>query len=281
MRIIQDIKEISELAKVARSKSQSIALVPTMGFLHQGHLSLVREAKKLSQLVVVSIFLNPTQFNDPSDLEKYPKDLEGDLQLLRSENVDVVFCPKANEIYSSNAETWVTLDSLSQIHEGEFRPGHFRGVTTVVNILFNLVAPDVALFGEKDFQQLGLIRKMVADLHMPLKIVSCVTVRESDGLALSSRNTRLSPAARSLAPRIFSGLSSAVRLFAAGERSAIKLEAEVESQIANSDLIKIEYIRVIDSQSFTRKVEARVGDRIILAAWFDGVRLIDNIALEN
>ena len=279
MRIVEDIKTIRQLATDARKSGQSIALVPTMGFLHKGHLSLVREARKKSQFVIVSIFLNPTQFNDPADLEKYPRDLEGDLSLLRSENVDAVFCPLAKDIYLPDAETWVSLDALSKIHEGEFRPGHFKGVTTVVNILFNIVAPDIALFGEKDFQQLALIRKMVADLHMPIEVINCATIRESDGLALSSRNARLSPLARTLAPSLYKGLLAASELFAHGETSVLKIESKVEEQIAKSDLVKIEYIRVIDSATFVQRSTALPGDRIVLAVWIDGVRLIDNIAL--
>jgi pantoate--beta-alanine ligase len=177
--IIEDIEEIRKVANTARQLGKSVALVPTMGFLHQGHLNLVKEASKHADLVIVSIFLNPTQFNLRSDFDRYPRNLERDLELLRSERVDSVFCPKDGEIYPDGADTWVSVDSLSNIHEGEFRPGHFRGVTTVVNILFNVVSPDVAVFGEKDFQQLGLIRKMVKDLHLPIKLIGLETVREA------------------------------------------------------------------------------------------------------
>jgi pantoate--beta-alanine ligase len=243
-----------------------------MGFLHQGHLSLVRAARQRAQIVIVSIFLNPTQFNNPADFEKYPRNLEQDLKLLRSENVDAAFCPQVSDVYAPNAETWVSVDKLSQIHEGEFRPGHFRGVTTVVNILFNIIGPELALFGEKDFQQLGLIKKMAVDLHLPIEIVGCPTVRESDGLALSSRNARLSEKARSIAPSLYRGLNAATQLFAQGERAAVKLESVIKGQIVKSDLVKIEYVRVIDPVTFEQRSLAMVGDRIVL-------RLIDNVVL--
>lgn len=280
MQLLENNKEIYQFAKEARANGSTIALVPTMGFLHQGHLSLVRAARQRAEVVVVSIFLNPTQFNNPADYEKYPRNLDQDLDLLRSEQVDVAFCPQVSEIYSPESETWVSVDKLSQIHEGEFRPGHFRGVTTVVNILFNIISPDVALFGEKDYQQLSLIKKMVSDLHMPIEIVGCPTIRENDGLALSSRNARLSKTAREISPSIYKGLVSARILFAKGEREAARLESEVSTQIYKSDLVQIEYVRVIDPTSFERRQEASAGDRIVLAVWIDGVRLIDNTVLD-
>lgn len=279
MRIVENITEIRTEIKNARRTNKTIALVPTMGFLHQGHLSIVREARLRADLVVVSIFLNPTQFNSPSDFEKYPRDLEQDLALLRSEEVDIVFCPPVSEIYAPDAETWVSLDGLAKIHEGEFRPGHFRGVSTVVNILFNIVSPDLALFGEKDFQQLGLIKKMVTDLHMPIEVLGCPTIREADGLAMSSRNVRLSPKARELAPGIFQGLSHGREVFLRGETSAQLIEKEIAGKLPVSDLLKTEYIRVINSNTFERCSVAAAGNRIVLAVWIDGIRLIDNIAL--
>lgn len=281
MDIIEQSQKMRELILRARERKATVALVPTMGFLHKGHLSLVQEAHKRADLVIVSIFLNPTQFNDPSDYEKYPRDLAQDLALLKEDGVDTVFCPPVSEIYRPDAETWTSVDKLSGIHEGEFRPGHFRGVTTVVNILFNIVQPQVALFGEKDFQQLALIRKMVHDLHLPLEIVGCPTIRESDGLAMSSRNARLSERGRQRSTDIYRGLSAAQNSFKKGERSASKLVHEVQQALRDCDFVQVEYARLIDSQTFQERREAREGDRIIVAAFVDSVRLIDNIALEG
>lgn len=279
MRIIEDSQTLRQLRSEHGKGNRRVALVPTMGFLHQGHLSLVREARRYADSVLVSIFLNPTQFDRPSDFEKYPRNLKNDFELLRSEDVDAVFCPEVQDIYAPDAETWVSVDRLSQLHEGEFRPGHFRGVTTVVNILFNIVQPNTALFGEKDFQQLALIKKMVSDLHLDIQVIGCPTVREPSGLALSSRNARLTATGRACAPLLSRGLMLAQSLFLQGESSALKLLSVVESALSESDAICPEYIRLVNPETFEEHSIALPGDRIILAAWIDGVRLIDNVAL--
>lgn len=216
--------KLRQTLKAFRGAGESIAFVPTMGFLHEGHLSLVRTARRYASRVVVSIFVNPAQLNDPADFEKYPIDLVRDEQLLVSEGVDVLFIPTTETIYGSKKlsadseyQSWVSVDRLTQPLEGAHRPGHFRGVTTVVSVLFNLVQPDVAVFGEKDFRQLRVIEQMVLDLKFPIKIVRGELVREPDGLAMSSRNVRLSPAARSAALSISRGLMRAQQLFKEGE----------------------------------------------------------------
>ena len=268
-----------------RRQGATIGFVPTMGYLHEGHLSLVRLADKHCTHVFVSIFVNPAQFNDSQDYEKYPIDLARDSKLLAQENVHALFVPGRDTVYGqSNSrdgafQSWVDVTQLSREHEGACRPGHFRGVSTVVAILFNLLQPDFAVFGEKDFQQLRLIEQMVSDLKFNLSILRAPLVREDDGLAMSSRNVRLSPEARKAALLLSQGLLAAKEEFSKGDRDSARLCRVVHEYLSTSSLIKPEYIKAVDEDRLSELSTIVRPARIILAADVDGVRLIDNIAL--
>jgi pantoate--beta-alanine ligase len=256
-----------------------VGFVPTMGYLHEGHISLVELAKRHSDRYVVSIFVNPTQFNDPRDLEKYPRDLPRDLDMLRKAGTHGVFFPTPESMYAPGHESWVELSDLPLDHEGAHRPGHFRGVTTVVSMLFNLVQPDIAVFGEKDFQQLRIIERMVDDLKFPVDIIRGPLVRESDGLAMSSRNVRLQGEARTRALHISKGLFAAQSAFAQGERVAAALREIVLKALTGVPELTVEYVEVVEETKLTRVEQASPTSRVIVAAMVSGVRLIDNISL--
>ncbi|HEX7500117.1 MAG TPA: pantoate--beta-alanine ligase [Polyangia bacterium] len=269
---------MSAWSEAARARGERIAFVPTMGALHAGHVSLLAAARKQGDRVVLSIFVNPTQFGPQEDLARYPRDLEGDLSQAASVGTDVAFVPSVADMYPPGAQTFIDVREVAQGLCGERRPGHFTGVATVVAKLFGIVRPNVALLGEKDFQQLAVIRRMVADLNMPVEIVGRPTLRESDGLAMSSRNAYLSPAERGRAVAIFRGVSAARERFAAGERGAIAL---VESALsAMKDRVdRIDYVEIRDAESL-RPVERLEKPAVILAAAFVGAtRLIDNMRL--
>lgn len=257
----------------------SVGFVPTMGYLHEGHISLVELAKRRSDRVVVSIFVNPTQFNDPRDLEKYPRDLPRDVEMLRKAGTHGVFFPTPESMYAPGHESWVELSDLPLDHEGAHRPGHFRGVTTVVSMLFNLVQPDIAIFGEKDFQQLRIIERMVDDLKFPIEIVRGPLIREADGLAMSSRNVRLQGEARTRALLISKGLFAARAAFAHGEQSAAALREIVMKTLTGVPEVAVEYVEVVEETKLSRVETATASSRIIVAVMVSGVRLIDNIAL--
>jgi pantoate--beta-alanine ligase len=269
---------MSAWSEAARVRGERIAFVPTMGALHAGHVSLLAAARKQGDRVVFSIFVNPTQFGPQEDLARYPRDLDGDLAKAASVGTDVAFAPGVADMYPPGAQTFIDVREVAQGLCGERRPGHFTGVATVVAKLFGIVRPHVALFGEKDFQQLAVIRRMVADLNMPVEIVGRPTLREEDGLAMSSRNAYLSPAERGRAVAIFRGVSAARERFAAGERGAIAL---VESALsAMKDRVdRIDYVEIRDAESL-RPVERLEKPAVILAAAFVGAtRLIDNMRL--
>lgn len=268
----------AEISKL-RQQGARIGFVPTMGYLHQGHLSLVELAKRQSDKVIASIFVNPTQFNDASDLEKYPRDIPRDLSLLDSAGAHAVFLPTAPLMYSPAHESWVELTRLTNDWEGAHRPGHFRGVTTVVSMLFNIIQPDVAVFGEKDFQQLRIIERMVEDLKFPLHIMRGPLIREPDGLAMSSRNVRLSPDARSRALHISKGLFAAQAAFRSGEHDSMMLRSIVLKFLTGLTGVSVEYVEVVDEESLLRIECAAPKARIIVAVVVEGVRLIDNIGL--
>lgn len=264
----------------ARRGGAPIGLVPTMGALHQGHLSLIRAARAQNEVVVVSIFVNPTQFNAGEDLEKYPRDLENDLALAWSAGADMVFAPSVAEMYSEGFATWVDVDGLAEGLCGASRPGHFRGVCTVVTKLFNICGPDRAYFGEKDAQQLAVIKKMTRELDMPLEIVACPTVREPDGLAMSSRNVRLSPEDRAQAPLLYRALDAARTAVENGERDAARLKAGICARLADADLAKIDYVEIVNADDLS-PVETITGRCLIaLAVFFGPVRLIDNVTVQ-
>lgn len=241
MQIIEARTALQTWSDGERAAGRRIALVPTMGALHAGHLSLVREARLRADRVVVSIFVNPTQFNDPKDFAGYPRVMEADLAACRAAGVDVVWTPSVAELYPEGAGTWVDVDGLTQPLCGSNRPGHFRGVTTVVTKLFLAARPHVAVFGEKDFQQLAAVRRMTADLGFGIEIVSGPTVRESDGLALSSRNVRLGPRARSQALAIVASLDLAEAMVARGERSHAAILEAVRKELARATLARVDY----------------------------------------
>ncbi|RME76249.1 MAG: pantoate--beta-alanine ligase [Chloroflexi bacterium] len=254
-------------------------LVPTMGYLHEGHLSLVRRARQENDRVGVSIFVNPTQFNDPKDLEKYPRDPARDLSLLEKEGVDLVWTPTEEIAYPPGYQTYVQVEEVTKVLEGAARPGHFRGVTTVVAKLFNVFQPHRAYFGQKDAQQAVVIKQMVRDLNFNLEIVVCPIVREPDGLAMSSRNTLLSPEARQQATCLYRALSAAKAAFEAGERSADRLRALMEQVIAEASLARVDYVSVAHPE--TLQELDRVDDHALLsmAVFVDGIRLIDNMVV--
>jgi pantoate--beta-alanine ligase len=272
------LRTVSEL-KAWRAGARRVALVPTMGSLHEGHLELLREGRRRASggSLVLSIFVNPTQFNDPRDLANYPRDEAGDLEKAAGVGVDVAFCPTdPRELYPPSASTWIEVEGLDRHLCGATRPGHFRGVCTIVGKLLGLVRPDWAIFGEKDFQQLAIVRRMHRDLLLDGEIVGCPTVREPDGLAMSSRNTRLSSEGRVQALAIPRFLAEVRRRFAAGERSTGALLAEAESLLAPG---RVDYVSLVDAEDL-QPIEAVERPALAaLAVFFDGVRLIDNTVL--
>jgi len=261
---------------------KSIALVPTMGFLHEGHLELMRKAREKADLVVVSIFVNPIQFGPNEDLDRYPRDLEGDLKKCQSVGVDIVFTPTPKELYPDHFQTAVAVSDITKALCGASRPNHFQGVTTVVSKLFNLTLPAFAFFGEKDFQQLAVIRRMVIDLNFPLEIIGVPIVRESDGLAMSSRNAYLPARERAEAPAIYQALSTARELYHQGMDDAEELCRAVSEQLNKSieSDFKIEYIEICDSYNLTR-IENKISTKatILIAVHLGKTRLIDNLQL--
>jgi pantoate--beta-alanine ligase len=259
-----------------RSAGRSVALVPTMGALHQGHMALIAEARRLADSVVVSIFVNPLQFNRTDDFDKYPRPIDADLAMCADAAVDAVYAPTAATMYPPGFQTHVEPGSLAGPLEGAGRPGHFRGVTTVVSKLFGAVQPDVAAFGQKDAQQLAVIRRMVADLDMGIQIVAVPTVREPDGLAMSSRNRRLSPEARRAATCIVHGLRAAEAAWHHGQRDSSSLQAIALGPIEAEPLARIEYVDVVDPDTLAARAADDRSALIVTAVWFDDVRLIDN-----
>lgn len=261
---------------------RSIGFVPTMGALHNGHLSLIHKAKKKNEIVIVSIFVNPTQFDKKEDLLTYPKTLENDKILLESADCDVLFYPSVKEIYNENvvSETF-DFDGLELQMEGKFREGHFNGVGTIVKTLFKIIEPDTAYFGQKDFQQLQIIKKMVTKHHLDVKIKGCAIFREEDGLAMSSRNTRLSQEQRQAAPFIYKTLKRARIKF--GKESASKVTEWVENQFKNHPLLQLEYFTIADEKSLETIQNKEYGKkyRAFIAVFAEDIRLIDNIRLDN
>jgi pantoate--beta-alanine ligase len=276
--VIYKEEKLKELVGGYRMFGEKIAFVPTMGYLHAGHLSLVKLAKEKGTKTVVSIFVNPTQFNDPNDFDQYPVDLERDLKMLEEAGVDVVFTPQKETIYGYDFESWVDLEKITKSLEGAKRPGHFKGVTTVVTILFHMVQPHFAVFGEKDFQQLRTIETLVRDLHMDVAIVRGPTVRESDGLAMSSRNARLSPEARELAPKLQQALKAMKDAFRKGEMETAKL-TKIGMTALEHEKINLEYLEIVDEVDLKAAWVAAPANRVLVAATIDGIRLIDNVSI--
>lgn len=275
------IKEIQELRQwVGPTSGQDLGLVPTMGYLHQGHLSLVERACAENRRVAASIFVNPTQFNDPADLERYPRNEERDLDLLEKAGVDAVFLPQPEVIYPPGFSAQVKLGGITETLEGKSRPGHFDGVTTVVAKLFNLFTPAKAYFGQKDAQQLLVIQKMVRDLNFPVRVVACPTQREADGLALSSRNVRLSEAQRAQAPVLYQALSGAAQAVREGQTRASALIAQMKAVIEAQPEARVDYIAVNEPNNLEPLQEINQTALVSLAVYFGSVRLIDNLMVE-
>lgn len=269
--------------RLARAQlRQPVGFVPTMGYLHDGHLSLARRARAECASVVASIFVNPTQFGPNEDLSKYPRNLARDLELLKAVGVDLVWTPDPETMYPSGFQTWVSVDELTLPLEGSMRPGHFRGVTTVVAKLFNAVQPQKAYFGQKDAQQAAVIRRMALDLNFPIEIITCPIVREADGLAMSSRNVYLSPAERQAAVVLWRALTLAQAAFAAGERQAEALRQRVCQEIAAESLAQLQYVSCAQADSLA-EIENFIDGRALLslAVYFGRTRLIDNVILEG
>jgi pantoate--beta-alanine ligase len=282
MEVVRTKAEAREAARAARARGARIGFVPTMGYLHDGHLALVRTARSETDFVVVSIFVNPLQFGPSEDFERYPRDEERDLALLESQGVDLVFIPSTEEMYPEPMLTTVHVAGLTEGLCGATRPGHFDGVATVVSKLFNIVQPDRAYFGEKDYQQLKVIEKMVRDLDVPVVIVPVPTVREATGLAMSSRNEYLNPEERSVAAHLFNALVQAAELYGDGVRDATALTDSVRSYLYEfAETIAVEYVEVRDAETL-EEVEYISSPAILaIAARVGPARLIDHVVLEN
>jgi len=279
MFVFAKIKSIQQKIKSLK-KGTSIGFVPTMGALHKGHLSLIEQAKKENDIVVVSIFVNPTQFDKQEDLVNYPKTIDNDLSLLKSVYCDMVFTPSAENIYNNNIISQLfNFDGLEHQMEGKFRDGHFDGVGTIVKRLFEIVTPHKAYFGEKDFQQLRIIRKMVEKHQIPVKVVGCEIYRENDGLAMSSRNSRLTKEHRETAPFIFKTLKKAKEQF--GTKNALEVINWVENEFKNQPLLELEYFEIADEETLLpiKNKDQKQKYRAFIAVFADKIRLIDNISL--
>ena len=282
MEIVNRRQRMFSISRRQRREEKTVGFVPTMGALHEGHLALVKEARQRCDIVIVSIFVNPKQFNDRSDLEKYPRDLTADAALLADYDVDYVFAPDASEVYPEGFSTYVNVDSLTETLEGVSRPGHFRGVATVVAILFNTVRPDLAFFGQKDAQQIAVIKRLTADLGFETEIVVVPTVREDSGLAMSSRNSQLTDEEREKAVVIIQALREAKLAFKKGERNALDLTEIVKDRLASEPLAKLDYVAVVNRDSL-QPIE-KIGDEetlILVAVHLGNVRLIDNVILNR
>ncbi len=282
MRVVKSIQEMREVREELPRNGARICLVPTMGALHQGHLSLVDMAKRTSDLVVMSIYVNPTQFGRGEDFGKYPRTLESDARLASERGVDFIFAPADTEMYPEEHLAFVEVEKVSSILEGEFRPTHFKGVTTVVAKLFNIVEPHVAVFGQKDAQQAFIIKKMVRDLNFDVEIIVAPIVREKDGLAMSSRNVYLSPEEREKAAVLYSSLKYAESSLASGKKNLRDIRAEMTEMIAGGSGGKIDYVSFVNPASFEKVEDAGSLDEVLalLAVRFGQTRLIDNMMLK-
>jgi pantoate--beta-alanine ligase len=279
-RIIKSAAAMSEFSASLRKKGKTIGFVPTMGALHEGHLSLIKEAKKRNDAVIVSIFVNPTQFGPKEDLKKYPRVLRKDMKLLSKFDVDAVFHPSVREIYPDGFSTYIEVEGLSDKLCGASRPGHFRGVATVVAKLFNIVKPDSAYFGEKDFQQLAIIKKMVRDLNLGMKIIPMPIIREMDGLAMSSRNSYLTREEREKAPAINKALEFAKMLALEGVKNARTIKAAISKLINTEKGIRIDYVSICDPETLDEKKTVKGKTLIAIGAYIGKTRLIDNIVIK-
>jgi pantoate--beta-alanine ligase len=274
--IVRTVADLRALARGWKAKGETVGVVPTMGALHDGHLSLARRARTECDRVITTIFVNPKQFNNPEDLKKYPRSEEADAALLATVPVDAIFAPPVEEVYPEGFITNVTMQGVAQPLEGYMRPGHFDGVATVVTKLFGMTLADRGYFGQKDWQQLQVVLRLVRDLNIPVEVVGCETIREADGLAMSSRNVRLTPAGRQKAPVLYEAITSAANDIRAGhaDRMAIREAAEA---MREAGFERVEYIELRDAETLMPSDDPRRPRRMLAAAWLDGVRLIDNI----
>lgn len=280
MELINDPSSMRDWSRSQRNRGLTVGFVPTMGALHEGHLSLIRTSRADNAATVVSIFVNPTQFNDARDFAAYPRTLEADIELCRNDGVDALYCPTVEAMYPEGATTSVDPGPIAGLLEGAHRPGHFAAVATVVTKLLNAVEPDVAYFGAKDFQQVAVVRRIVADLDIAARVVSHPTVRDPDGVALSSRNVRLSQAHRRAAPVLFRALSLGASSFRQGETSPAKVRHAIEEHLAGEPLCRPEYVALVDPATFD-EWSGRGPVVALVAAWFGDVRLIDNLVLSD
>lgn len=279
MFVTHSIEEAKRICWEARQQGRKVSLVPTMGYLHAGHLSLVERAKKVGGLTVVTIFVNPTQFAPGEDLAKYPRDLGRDQGLLDSLGVDLLFCPVERDLYPAGYETYVLVKGMSGKLCGAHRPNHFEGVATILTKLFHILQPDIAVFGEKDYQQLMLVKKMVRDLNFDTEIVGVPTVREADGLALSSRNVYLSAEERRAALVLSRCLRLAEEMVSLGERTALAVREAVKKQIGEEPLARLEYVSICDPETLEEVAEIQTRALLAMAVWIGRTRLIDNSLL--
>jgi len=280
MKICKTIAEMRAASRAARREGKRLGFVPTMGALHEGHLSLMRAAKSKCNAVAASIFVNPLQFAPTEDLAKYPRSFERDVALLEKESVDLLFAPTPEEMYPAGAVTYVTVEGLSEKLCGKSRPGHFRGVTTVVAKLLHIVEPDAAFFGQKDAAQATIIRRMVQDLNLPVEIVVCPIVREPDGLAMSSRNAYLSPQERQSALALNRSLTEVKHRFDQGERHAANLMEAGKQVLAQEPTVRLDYFEIVDPATLDPMPELTRAALVAVAAFVGGTRLIDNILLK-
>ena len=281
MRICDTIEDMRAACRAAKREGRRLGFVPTMGALHEGHLSLVRAARVSCDAVAASIFVNPLQFGPKEDLAKYPRSFDRDCELLEREGVEFLFAPSAEEMYPSAGITWVEVDGLSDKLDGGSRPGHFRGVTTVVAKLFHVVEPDAAFFGQKDAAQVAIIRRMVWDLNFPVEIAVCPIVREPDGLAMSSRNAYLDPEQRKQALVLHRSLLRVKKLWDEGERDAARLLAAGREEVAKEKSVRLDYFEIVDADSLDSVEDMGNGGLVAVAAFLGTTRLIDNVVLPN
>ena len=279
MKVFNTIEEMRAACRAARSGGRRLGFVPTMGALHEGHSSLVLAGRHRCDAVAASIFVNPAQFGPNEDLAKYPRTFERDRELLEKEGVELLFAPSVDEMYPAGAVTWVTVEGLSDKLDGRSRPGHFRGVTTVVAKLFHIVEPDAAFFGQKDAAQVAIVRRMVRDLSIPVEIVACPIVRERDGLAMSSRNAYLDPQQRKDALVLHRSLRCVKKRWDDGERDAARLIATGREEIAHEKSVRLDYFEIVDRDCLDPVVIAQSGALVAVAGFVGATRLIDNLLL--
>ena len=274
--IIRTVAELRPLVRGWKAAGELVGVVPTMGALHDGHLSLARAGKRDCERVITTVFVNPKQFNNPDDLKQYPRTEEADVALLSSVGVDVVFIPSAEDVYPDGYATTVSVGGVSEPLEGRMRPGHFDGVATVVAKLFGMTMADRGYFGQKDWQQLQVVLRLVRDLNLPVQVVGCETIRDADGLALSSRNVRLTDAGRTRAPVLFAAITAAAEDIRAGQSDRMAIREAAEA-IRAAGFDRVEYIELRDAETLMPSDDPGRPRRMLAAAWLDGVRLIDNI----